>query len=472
MATEAAAGVGDPRAVDGLGPGARLSIRSWPAARLATTIALITGLLGLATTIGADARWLAALGQAIVRRGSIPSGLPFAAAATGHWPNTLVLAELVFDGLEQALGDRGLIVAQLVAVALGLWILARDALADGAGSMGTSSALMLTSLGAIASLAIARVQLFSLVMFPLMLLLLRAEARNPSRRIWLALPLLAVWSNLHGAALCGLMILYGYLALERFRTDRLTAFAMVLAAPIAMSLTPAGYRTVDYYYGLVTNLAAERGVGQWAPLGQSPLDVVLVGAAILLVLRARHRRPALWELAVAVGLAALTVKASRDGVWLLFFLTGPAAHRTRVRRDWNGLIPVGAVLAIALLAFDVARPIHIEGASRAMVARAVALAHGSPILADGIPAEQIALAGGQIWAGNPLDAFSRHVQGLYLDWIAGDASGRPALANRRVEVVLVSRGSAAQRLTRQDGGFAQVAGDATAAVYLRRGAEK
>jgi hypothetical protein len=468
MSTDAATQLGGTIATRGRAARAERAALSWSTARLLATVALITGSTGLVATVGADSRWLAALGGSIVARGSVPAGIPFASAGSGHWHNTLVLAELAFYALERGLGDRGLILAQLAAVALALSILARDALAAGGRSIAISSALLLAAVGSIPSLAVARVQLFSLVLFPVMVALLRSEARRPSQRIWLALPLLALWSNLHGAALSGLAILYAYLALSRLRVDWATTVAVAAGAALAMCCTPAGIGTVAYYHGLVTNLAAERGLGQWAPLGQSPLDWVLVAAAVPLALRTARGGPRPWEAVVMIGLGVLTIKAARDGVWLLFLMVGPASLHTRVKRDWNGLVPVAGVLAIGLLALALARAPHAGGASRSIVARAIALAHGGPILADPIPAEQVALAGGRIWAGNPIDAFSRRVQGSYLDWVDGAGEGTVALAQPRVRVALVSRGSAAQRLTARDPAYVRAGADATAVIYVER----
>ncbi|MGO9975669.1 MAG: hypothetical protein ACLP01_23290 [Solirubrobacteraceae bacterium] len=441
--------------------------RDLTAARLAVVVALISAVVGLVVIVGADARWLAALGQAIVRRGGIPAGIPFAAAPSGHWANTLVLAELAFGGLERAFGDRGLLVAEILAVAAALGILARDARAGGAGAPGISSALTIAAIGSLGSLAVARVQLFSLVLFPLLVALLRAEHRRPSRQIYLAVALLALWSNLHGAALLGLGVLWAYLALSRFAQDRPTAIAAGLLAPAAMCLTPAGVHTVDYYEGLLTNVAAQRGVGLWAPLGTSALDVLLVVAALALAFRARCQRPAMWELVVLALLALVTIKAARDGVWLLFMLVAPAAVGSRKTSRWSGLLPVGAAVAVALLAFDLARPLTVPGPSQALLTRALVLAHGTPILAEAIPAEQLALAGGRVWAGDPLDAFSHRVQGQYLDWLAGARSGRALLANQRIHVVVVGDGSPAQSLMASAPGFWPIASDRTGTVYVR-----
>lgn len=435
---------------------------------MVVTVGLITAVVGGFVTVGADARWLAALGRIIVSRGAIPRGVPFAAASTSHWHNTLVLAELIFHWLESAMGDRGLAVAELVAVAGSLAILARDARAAGARSIGIPGALAVAALGAFSTLAIARVQLFSLVMFPALVALLRAEHRRPSWRIWLALPWLALWSNLHGAALAGLAVLWAYLALSRSRQDPWQALGVGLGALVALCLTPAGIGTVDYYRGLLTNVAAERGVGLWAPLGHSPLDWVLAAAALLLAWRAWRARPPWWELLVALGLTLLTVKAARDGVWLIYFLVAPAARASRAKREWNGLLPVGAIVAVALLAVDIAQAPRPSGASRRMLARAIELAAGSPILADDLPAEQLVLDGGRIWAGNPLDAFSRRVQTEYVNWITGSRGGRAALDHGAVRIVLVLRKGDAARLTRRDPQFVRVAEDSTAVIYARR----
>src|SRR5436305_1189172 len=72
----------------------------------------IVAICALASTIGADARWLAALGRLIATRGHIPAGVPFASASSAHWPNAIALGELIFHWLETALGGRGLMLAQ------------------------------------------------------------------------------------------------------------------------------------------------------------------------------------------------------------------------------------------------------------------------------------------------------------------------------------------------------------------------
>jgi hypothetical protein len=444
-------------------------LRISPNLFLATIVALIVAVAAVLARIGADAQWLAALGRVIVARRAIPAGVPFAAASTSHWPNALVLAELGFNGLERTMGDRGLMLAQLLAVAIAMAVLARDARASGAAPAGIAAALLVAAVGAMPSLAIARVQLFSLALFPVLLAMLRTQTREPSRRIWLVVPLLALWSNLHGAALLGLGVVLAYLLLCRLRQERLLAVGVSLASIAALSLTPALARTVIYYHGVVTNVAAQRGEGLWGPLSLSaPLDLILVVSALLLAVRLWRTRSALWEWCVIAALTALTIHASRNGVWLLFFLVAPAARAILPRRSWQGLIPLAGVASVLAIGFAVARGPASAGASRSVVADAVGLARGSPVLASGAMDEQVALAGGTIEVGNPIDAFSRTEQASYLDWLAGDASGRRALAPR-VRVVLVSRGSQAQALMRETPAFAPIDLRGPTVIYQRVG---
>ena len=156
--------------------------------------------------MGADARWLAALGEEIVEKGSIPSGIPYAAAPSMDWVNVPVLGELTFHALQVIGGDKGLLLAQLVVATAALILLALGMRALGASDAASAAVLMVVFFAAAPSFIIVRAQLFSLVLFCGALLLLRAEARSPSWRIWLLVPLTALWANLHGAVLVGLSV--------------------------------------------------------------------------------------------------------------------------------------------------------------------------------------------------------------------------------------------------------------------------
>ncbi len=439
------------------------------------SVGLVVALAALLGRVGADSRWLAALGHTIAVSGSIPHGVPFAAAPTAHWANPLVLAELILAGFYRALGDRGLMVAQLLAVAAALWVLVGDARASGASARGSAIAIAIAGLGALPSLAIARVQMFSLVLFALLVALLRSEARRPSQRVWLAVPLLALWGNLHGAAILGLGVLGVYLLVARARVQPRVACGVAVASVLAMFLNPALLGTVGYYHGVLTNVAAIRGEGMWGPVSLSaPFDVVMiacVGALVWFGFRARRWAVlSVWEWIVVLGLGVMTGSAHRNGVWLLFFVV--AAGAVGLSRAWPELVRLPAAGAIAvgsvvLVCLAVSRGPVAYAPGPSLVAQAITLSHGSPILAGGGVDEQVAVAGGRIWVGNPIDAFSVTDQSAYLDWLSGDRGGLRALAG--VRVVLANRGSPAARLTAADPAFAAVGRDREGVLFERVG---
>jgi hypothetical protein len=427
-----------------------------------TVVAALVAVLALMSTVGADSLWLAALGRIVVEHG-VPTGVPFAAASTAHWANVPVLAELAFHALDAAGGDRALLLAQMAAVSAAFVVLARRALAEGAEPGGVAAALVLTVVGGAASLIVIRAQLFSLVFFALLIALLRQEAGRPSRRIWLLPLLIAVWSNLHGAVLVGLAVALAYLVLCRAATQPVLAAAVGACTTAAIFATPALLHTAEYYRGVSGNAAAASHFGLWAGLSlRSPFDLLLAVAAVVLLLTFARSKPRPWEAVAALALAALTVHASRCGIWLLFFLVVPAARGARLRAPrMRGAACLGCT-ALAVLA-AAAGPARVS-AGPAVLERTLAAANGRPVLAEPALSERLALAGGRVWIGDPIDAFERADQDAYVEWLTG-GSGAILV---RAHVVLVQRGSAADRVVRSDGHFVRVAGDPRAVVYVRR----
>src|SRR5438874_10014109 len=356
----------------------RASVASAWFGPLELAVSLGTASAAVAGTIGADTRWLPALGRIIVNRGEIPDGIPYATAPSAGWHNVPVLAELILRGLTSAAGDRGLLLAQVVAVAAALAILAWDLRRSGADDLGGALVIIVVVVGALPVLIIARSQLFSLLLFPVLIALLRAEARSPSLRVWLLPPLLALWSNLHGAVLIGLAVAAAYLIFGRGRRQPYMAGAVLITSALAVCTTPALQHTPDYYRGLVGNEAARRGEGLWAPLSlTSGFDLLLLAAAIVLLVLAIRARPPLWEIIALIGLAAITVKTARSGVWLLFFAAAPAARSLhlepgRERRVAAVALPVAVTLAV----FGIARGPHSSGAGKPLLDEALRRAAG------------------------------------------------------------------------------------------------
>lgn len=427
-------------------------------------VAAGSALCASVAAVGADARWLAALGGVIARAGRIPSSIPYAAAPSHDWVNVPVLGELVFHALEAVGGERGLIGAQALAVAATLTLVLRDMRAARASDPACALVLIAIPLAAASSLFVVRAQMFSLPLFALLVVLLRAEARSPSRRVWLVVPLVALWSNLHGAVLAGLLVFTVYVLVERRG-----AIAVLVAAWAALFLTPALAQTGDYYWTVLHSEPAASGFGLWAPLSwHNPLDVLFVAIAVPLLVLAVRAQPRRWELFSLAILAASSVHVARNSVWLVLFVAAPAAAGMRLRDlrlSHRLLLVCGWAVPVILFAAAVSRPPLQSVAGASLRAQAVRLAAGAPILADAEDAEQLALDGRRVWIANPIDAFPRREQRLYLDWLRGRPAGDALL--REHDVVLVRVDSPPQSRLAHDARFREVGRDSASVLYAR-----
>ena len=195
--------------------------------------------------------------------------------------------------------------------------------------------------------------LFSLALFPVLLGLLESESELPSRRLWLSVPLLALWGNLHGEVLAGWGLLACYLALGRARRQPWLSLSVLTAATAALFANPALWHTPRYYATVLHNEAAKQGSGLWAPLGKGPFDLLLLFAAGTLVALSLTggARVRLWEGVALAGLAAETVHVGRTGPWLLFLAAYPAARSLWIGGPRPRLLALaGAVLTLASVA--------------------------------------------------------------------------------------------------------------------------
>jgi hypothetical protein len=446
---------------------ARVGVREAPVSWLG--VALVGTFTALISAVAADARWLVELGHEIVVRGGIPRSVPFATASSRGWHNVPVLAELVFNGLYSLAGARGLQIAQVAAVLIACACMALDARRLGAGDRSTMVALLFVIPAAFASIVAIRAQLFSLALFPALAVILRAEARRPSRLIWAVPLLLALWSNLHGAALTGLAVAGAYLVVDRLRREPLVAIGVLVSSCLAICLTPALQHTPSYYAHVVGGEAARQGIGLWAPFSfHSGPDLVTLLCLVLGVWPLVRARPRLWEIVALAGLVVLAAKTSRGGVWVVLMAVPLVAaglpwsdlRRSRVVSMVLGVLALVAVLGLIHGPFNTA-------ASPRMVDRAVADARGTPVLAEDALAEQVPLAGGRVWVGNPVDAFSRADQRVWIAWLLGKPAGDAALAHAP-RVVFVRRKGAAARRIAADPRFRLDVEDSFSAIYVRR----
>jgi hypothetical protein len=435
---------------------------------LATPLALAA--VAAFGVLGADYRWLVALGRS-VSLDHLPSSLPFAAAPSKGFVDAPALAELILRGLYSLAGEHGLLAAQVLAVLVGFSALAFGLSRLGARAGAAALTTLIVGLGCLPLILVARNSLFSVLLFPLLFWLLERESQQPSARIWLALPLLVLWANLHGVVLVGYGALLAYLALSRLRRDPLTAIALSILGALALCATPALWRTPSYYQAVMGNEAAQRGIGLWAPLQLSGLGWLLAFSALVLLALAAWARPSLWEASLLLVLAGATVHAARFGPWLVMLAAYPASRAlsTLAARLRSESVPARATLLLpvallALILLGLLRGPAVMASDKPLAERAAR--SGQVVLADSVLSEQVALYGGRVWLSDPLDAFRLSDQRLYLDWLSGEASGRPAVS--RAKLVLVQRGSLAARAASSDPHLALLAADRNALLYRVR----
>lgn len=409
------------------------------------TLGLVALVASAVTIVGSDALWLPALGDYIRDTGSIPVGIPFAAAPSTDWVNTTVLGQLILS-VAYSGGSLGIVVAQVVAVVTTLTILAAESNARQPRPIATVLALVAVAVGAVAPLCIARAQLLSLVPFAVLVVLLRRQHDQPTRGIWWAVPLIALWGNLHGAVLAGVAVLGCYLVFSRLRSSPVTAVSVGLASLVATCLNPGLLRGPRYYFGVFTGQAASDDSGMWSRLSlANPFDVLLILASLVLVAAALRQRRSLWEYAAGVGLLVATFSAARHGVWLLLFLMIPAAAgmtknsvgAEHTRQPSRRLVAAAVVACfVGSTALMIVRAPSFRAADEQST-RIAEMTRGEAVLATEPLAESLAAAGATVWMSNPLDAFIPADQTAYLAFMKGDAVGaRSALLSADVVVTL------------------------------------
>jgi hypothetical protein len=206
--------------------------------------------------------------------------------------------------------------------------------------------------------------MLALPLYTALLWLLASQARKPTRRIWLALPLLVVWANVHGSVALGalLVVLLAVYELIRSRGAMWTRdLALIVLAPLTVLATPYGpVDTARYYHLLLVDPPFAGRVTEWrwaAPATNTMFFYALAAIAVVLVILGR-RRLTVFDMAVLALTFAGGVNAIRGIVWFalacMVFVPVAIGHKLEAknqgepRRGLNVAIATG--LAVALLA--------------------------------------------------------------------------------------------------------------------------
>jgi hypothetical protein len=190
-----------------------------------------------------------------------------------------------------------------------------------------------------------------------------ADARAPSRRVFLVFPLLVLWANLHGSVLlaCALVSLRGVLLV--FKGARIRGLVLTFAPAACLFASPYGLALLGYYRNTAFNASFSRLVTEWHWSTPSLLTAwfyILGIAAVWLVARQRNKITTYEALALLATLVAgiLTV---RNTVWFsylaLIILPAPLRHSLSpdvARGRSNVLRAVAVTSVVAVLALTAA----------------------------------------------------------------------------------------------------------------------
>jgi hypothetical protein len=333
---------------------------------LAVTLPILGAVIAPMSTV--DLAYNVRAGQLMLETRRLLDTDPFTFSAAGQpWVDQQWGAQIVLALGFGAVGWAGLAVIRALLVGLVFWLVYRSCRSAGTDQR-TAAWLSLASFGVSLVALGLRPQLFGMVLFAAVGLLVVERARTP-RRLWLVPVLVAVWANVHGSfifgpALVGVAWLQD--VVDRRPEARRTAFVLA-ASIIASCLTPLGPGVWAYVASLSTNSSVRELITEWQPT--SPLTVpgaVFYLSAIAVVAgivfargRMRTQSAGAWLVAVA-WLAVLFVLAAytqRAVAWwalgapvVAAGLLGPFPGRTReVRSAANGAIAVTLAVLVAIL---------------------------------------------------------------------------------------------------------------------------
>ena len=211
-----------------------------------------------------------------------------------------------------------------------------------------------------------RAQGLALPLFAATLLLSATHVRTPSRRLWLALPLLLLWANVHGSVLLGAMIVSlaavgGAITSSRNGRSRWSDLALAPAAWVCALATPYGVGIADYYRLLLVDPPFAGLVVEWQRTRPSVITATFyVVAAATILLAIRYRRRLTWfELVVLAMTLAGALQAVRGVVWFAVVvaallpnaLDGVFKRKDVIAPRRANLVLIGLLASAATLAF-------------------------------------------------------------------------------------------------------------------------
>lgn len=317
--------------------------------------------------------WLALVAGRFVWSDGLPEHDTLTIWADGaEWVDQQWLGQLVLYGLHAAGGFRLLGLVHVAVIVAAFTLALAFALRSGATSRSAAAVGAVAFFVAVGNSNI-RTQAFAYLFFVLLFWLLASDARRPSRRVFLVLPLLAVWANVHGSALLGAGVVALWALAAVIRAGRgpgagavwRRSAVVAVAAALCLLASPYALELPGYYRDVLGAPSFRDLVSEWRPTTlRHDWPFFLLAVPCLWLAANKARRLLLFEqlalLYTFVGaldairnivwfafVAVMVVPRALDGVWPL----GDAPLRPRVNIALSlaaiavGVVAVGSAAA-------------------------------------------------------------------------------------------------------------------------------
>jgi hypothetical protein len=278
-----------------------------------------------------------------------------------RWIDQQWLAQLGLYGLLRLGGVKLVLLVHALLVTSGLVGAALIARAHGATARSVTWVAIPVLIAYYPVASVMRPQSFAFPLFAATLWLVLADARHPSRRVFATLPLLVLWTNLHGSVLLGAMLvsLAGLVAMVQQLRPTGRGLALLLAPWACVFVSPYALHLPAYYEKILVGGDFKQFVTEWAPTtltGRTAAVYLLVLGGLWLLGRAGRHVPALDQLAFVLT-AVLAFEAVRNTAWiglvalavlppLVDRLRSPAEEPRRLNRILALTILAAAIISV------------------------------------------------------------------------------------------------------------------------------
>jgi hypothetical protein len=282
-----------------------------------------------------------------------------------RWTDQQWLAQLGLYGLWRLGGIKLALLVHALLVTSGLVVAALIARTRRASALSVTWVAIPVLIAYYPVASVMRPQSFAFPLFATTLWLVLSDTRRPSRRVFLTLPLLVLWTNLHGSVLLGAMLvsLAGLVAMIEQRRPNGHGLVLLLAPWACLFASPYALDLPSYYDKILVGGHFKKFVTEWAPTTLTPGTAavyLLVLGGLWLLGRAGREAPLLDHLAFVLT-AVLAFEAVRNTAWvglvalavlppLVDRLRGPVQDPPRMNRVLAITILATAVIAVAAVA--------------------------------------------------------------------------------------------------------------------------